>query len=366
MAEYSRIAKGHLTATSGVAQFVNLPFAPDAVEIFNYTAAATPAQYGIPYAYWDVSMGQGYAMYDVFNATPVLTTGAFTSNGISTYQAGLMLQYGAQIGIASITKASAGVVTTVANHNYSTGQVVIFQGLYQSATTGMPQICDIPMQITVTGATTFTIPWNTNQTTYTALSGSPTGAYVKQVLYPWVYSPNEVVISAISTGTTTTISTASPSNVVVGQEVAFRIPAAYGTTQLNSLPNNLIPGSPLYGYVVSVTNALTFVVNINSTGYTAFNLAQSVASVPGLQLPQVVSVGDVNTGGNIISAGSALYPSPQVNGVNTINGPAIRGSFVNNSSAGFIIGANASGASLSGTTSDVIYWRAYLSDYAYN
>jgi len=54
-------------------------------------------------------------------------------------------------------------------------------------------------------------------------------------------------------------------------------------------------------------------------------------------------VGDVNTGGNLISAGSPLYPSPSFptssGGVSTINGPAIRGAFVNNTAQGFIIGA---------------------------
>ena len=157
--------------------------------------------------------------------------------------------------------------------------------------------------------------------------------------------------------------TTAPNNFVVGQEIAFRIPAAWGTTQLNSLPNNTIPGSPIYGYVISVTNSTTFVCNINSTGYTAFNTNQTVASVPGLQFPQVVAVGDVNTGGVQISSGSVLYPPPVVNGFNTINGPAIQGAFVNNTSQGFVIGTgtgtNETSAVLVGANTNLIYWRAY-------
>jgi hypothetical protein len=76
-----------------------------------------------------------------------------------------------------------------------------------------------------------------------------------------------------------------------------------------------------------------------------------------MQLPQVVAVGDVNTGGWPISAGSKLYPPPVVNGANTINGPAIQGAFVNNTAQGFIVGA-----SLAGASSDVVYWRAILAD----
>lgn len=371
MTEYSRIAKGSFTST-GSAQMVNLPFVPDYVELINYSAAATPAQHGVPFAWWDVVMGQGFAVEQVFNATPVLLTDNVIANGISTFTAGQMLQYGAQIQISGITKASAAVVTTASAHGYASGDVVIFQGLYQSATTGMPQICGIPFTITVTSTTAFSIPWNSNQSNYTALSASPTGAFVKKVLYPFIYAPGATVISAVTTGSTTTIDTASAHNFVVGQEVAFRIPSAWGTTQLNSLPNTSIPGSPVYGYVVAVTDYNTVVVNINSTGYTAFNSNQTVASTPGLDFPFIVAVGDLNTGGVPISAGSPLYPPPFVRPigtttVNTINGPAIMGSFFNNSRQGFIVGAGVgvgdSSSVLVGANGNVIYWRAILHDY---
>lgn len=372
MAEYSRIAKGRFTST-GLAQIVNLPFKPDAVEIFNFTAAGTPAQNGVPYAYWDSLMGQGTATAEYFNATPVLSTGNVTANGISTFSAGQLLQFGPTLNISGITKASAAVVTTTANHGLASGDVVVFQGLYQSSTTGMPQIAGIPFTVTVTGATTFTIPWNTNQSNYTALSGSPSGCTVKKVLYPYIYFPGETVISAITTGTTTTIDTASAHNFRVGQEVAFRIPPQYGTVELNSLPNNLTPGAPAYGYVVAVTDYNTVVVNIDSSSYTAFANNVAVTSVNGLSFPQIVAVGDVNTGGEAISSGSPLYPPPVfepigTTQIGTINGPAIRGAFVNNTSQGFIVGNGSltglASTFLVGAASDVIYWRAYLSDYS--
>jgi len=232
-------------------------------------------------------------------------------------------------------------------------------------------IFSILLKLFVTGATTFTIPFNTNQSNYTALSGSPTGAVVKKVLYPYIYFPGTSFISAITLGATTTIDTTSAHNFFVGQEVAFRIPSQWGTTQLNSLPNTLTPGSPVYGYVVSVTDYNTVVVNIDSSAYTAFNSNRTVASVPGLSFPQIVAVGDVNNGGTQISSGSQLYPPPQYRPigttlVNTINGPGILGAFVNNTAQGFIIG-NGAGAKLTtgvlvGAASDIIYWRAYYHD----
>lgn len=371
MTEYSRMAKGKFTST-GAAQVINLPFQPDYIEFINYTASASGADNGVPKAFWDANMGQGVAVIERFAAANQLTTDTVDANGITTFAAGQLLQFGTTLTVSSVTKAAAAVVTTGSNHGYASGDVVILEGLFETSTTGMPQINGVPFTVTVTGATTFTIPWNTNQSNYTAISGASTGApRVKKILYPDLYFPGDVVISNITTGSTTTIDTAKAHNFVVGQEVAFRIPSQWGTVELNSLPNTLTPGSPVYGYVVSVTDYNTFVVNINSSAYTAFTSNMTVASVPGLSYAQVCAVGDVNTGGVQISSGSALYPPPYsvpigTTRVNTINAPAILGSFVNNTAQGFIIGAGVAegdaSAILIGAASDVIYWRAFLHD----
>lgn len=356
MAEYSKLAKGTLISNGG-ANYVNLPFQPEFVEFINFTAATTPVTGGIPFAWWDDNMGQGAAVYDIYNATPVLTTATTLAGGISTFAAGLALQYGASFQIVSITGANPAVVTTSVPNGYVTGQVVILEGLNETPTTGMPQIAGIPFVITVTSPTTFTIPWNTAQSNYTPLTGSPAGAMVKQVLYPYLYVPGVNIISAITLGTTTTVVTTNPNNYVVGQEVAFRIPQAYGTIQLNSLPDVFIPGSPIYGYVTAIVNPTTFIVNINSTTFTAFNTNQTFAQMVGQTFPQVVAVGDINSGGTPYTGGN-LYPSPLVNGIPTINGPAISGAFVNNTSQGFTIGPV-----VGGTAGNVLFWRAYYFDY---
>ena len=368
MAEYSRIATGSFTST-GAAKSIYLPFAPTSVKMWNYTSMATPTQDEVPMAYWNSGMGQGFAVIQAFNATPVLTTDNMIAGGISTFSAGLSLQFGAAQQISGITKASPAVVTTASAHGYSTGDVVVFQGLYQSTTTGMPQICGMPFTITVTNTTTFTVIWNTNQSGYTALSASPSGAVVKKVLYPFLYQPGTSVISAITLGTTTTVTTTAAHNLVVGQQVAFHIPSAWGTDELNQNNNTVIPSSPVTGYVTSVTSSTIVVININSASYTAYTSNQTVAATEaGLSFPQMIAVGDVNTGGVAVSAGSVLYPSPVINGISTINGPAIQGAFVNNTHAGFTIGAG-SGVTLTstvlvGATSDVIYWEAMIPDYS--
>lgn len=370
MTEYSRSAKGSFTlAATGNNVAIYLPFQPTRINLTNYTAYGAFAQHGIPSATWDVQMGQGTAAVLLNStATPVLITDQVTSNGFSTFGAGLSLQFGAQVGISGIVKAT-GVVTTTAAHGYNVGDVVMFEGLYQSATTGMAQISGIPFQITAVGSTTtFTIVWNLNQSNYTALSGSPSGAFVKKVLYPFLYLPGVNFIEAINT-TTGLITTTTNHNLVVGQQVAFRIPTAWGSTQLNSLPDNVIPGSPIYFYVSAVNSNTTFTIANIPAGVTAYNSNQTIASVPGLNFPQVVAVGDVNTGGFAYTGGN-LYPSPAFptssGGVSTINGPSIQGAFVNNTRQGFVIGSGSAvtdaSSHLSGTTSDVVFWQAFLDD----
>lgn len=374
MTEYSRSANGSFVST-GSAQVINLPFQPKRVRMRNVTAWKNANTACIIDAIWSplqVLSNVNYTLVYGLNSSTAVLSDWVSTNGISTFAAGQLLQFGPTLTVTDVTKASPAQVTTSGNHNLSSGDVVILEGLYQSTTTGMPQIDGIPFTVTVTGATTFTIPWNTNQTNYTVISGAATGTpRVKKVLYPYLYFPGTSFISSITTGTTTTIDTTDAHNFVVGQEVAFRIPSQWGTVELNSLPNTLTPGSPVYGYVISVTDYNTVVVNIDSSAMTAFNSNQTVASVPGLSFPQIVAVGDVNTGGMPISSGSVLYPPPQytpigTTGFNTINGPAIRGAYVNNTAQGFIIGAGTantlSTAKLCGAASDVIVWEAFYDD----
>lgn len=385
MTEYSRMAKGNYTVASGTlgvsappAKFINLPFQPDYVELINYTQALTPAQHGIPFAKWDASVnvtvsGTVYnpTILEIFNATPVLTTDSTLTNGISAFSAGTLLQYGAAKQIVASTGGASTCSFQVTSHGYSVGDVVLFEGLYQSSTTGMPQMAGIPFTvITVTDANNFVVRWASNGSNYTNLSASPTGSTVKKILYPYLYLPGVTFINSVTTGSTTTIGTTTFHNLEVGQEVAFRVPNAWGITELNSLPNNSIPGSPIYGYVVSITDNFTVVVNINSSAYTAYTSNVAVSRVVGLTPPQMVAVGDVNTGGLSIVSGSALYPSPlfptSSSGSRTINGPAIKGAYVNNTSQGFVIGAGVSRTDtaswVGGSSGDVIEWRAYLHD----
>jgi hypothetical protein len=366
MAEYSRIARGSFVSTAST-QAVYLPFAPDTVKIWNYSSIATPAQHGIPEAYWSSQMGQGYAAVKLFNATPVLTTDVVTANGISTFAAGQLLQLGPRISVTATTKSDPISITT-ATPAFNNGDVVVFEGLLQTSTTGMTQICGMPFTVLNSSGSTFGIAWDGSGSKFTALTTPLAGAYVRKVLHPFLYEPGVKFIGALSFGTTTQVITTSDHCFVAGQIIGFRIPPVYGTVELNAFPNSLIPGQARYYYVTQVIDNITFVCNAVSTGFTTFNPNQPIESVPGLDFPQVFAVGDVNTGGLPYSGGD-LYPSPvfpTAKGTSSIGGPAIAGAFVNNTYQGFSIGIGSASkdesSKLVGSLNDVIYYEAMLMD----
>ncbi len=121
MTEYSRMAKGVTTTlAAGGSAPINLPFVPNYVEFINYTAMDTPTATWVTKGYWDALMGQGFAAYDFYDTGPVYSTNVATSGGISTYSAGLSLQYGASKQIIGITKANpASINESVFNDWYA-------------------------------------------------------------------------------------------------------------------------------------------------------------------------------------------------------------------------------------------------------
>ncbi len=355
MAEYSKIARGTFTSQAGVPQVINLPFQPTLVKVKINSAWATPTTGTIMEAYWDTSMGQGTAIDKIFTnggtspATAYLTTSQQPLNGISTFSRGLSGSFGPQKAVFSTTKGDPTNINVTA-HGYNTYDVVMFEGLYQTSTTGMPQMCGIPFVITVVDANNFTVPWVSLGSNYTNLSGGPSGAFVKKVLNPDLYFPGDLFIhNLFADGNQLQVQTTTVHNLVVGSVVSFRIPPQWGSIQLNY--NQEIPGSTLYGTVTYVYNPSVVKVNINPSNINTFVTNVPVLQVPGLSFPQVVTAGDINNGGGV----------PTRNGVPTINAPTINGAFVNNTSQGFIIGT-----SVFNSSSANISWEAYNFDITVN
>jgi len=108
----------------------------------------------------------------------------------------------------------------------------------------------------------------------------PIPPYANVPIQAQYYEPSQFTISAISLGWQTTITTAVNHNYVVGQLVRLLIPPSYGTIQLNEMT----------GFVVSIPEANQVVLSINSTSFDAFKTGS------GPSQPQILAIGDVNTG----------------------------------------------------------------------
>jgi len=128
----------------------------------------------------------------------------------------------------------------------------------------------------------------------------PIPPYQNVPITPQYYQPSRFVISAVSLGITTTVTTTIDHNYVIGQLTRLIIPPTYGCRQLNESQ----------GYVLSIPAANQVVLNINSTGADPFVSSSATTQ------PQILAIGDVNFG------------STNTNG-RTNNITYIQGSFIN-------------------------------------
>ena len=108
----------------------------------------------------------------------------------------------------------------------------------------------------------------------------PIPAYSNLPIEAQFYQPSRFVISGITMGQTTTVTTSIDHNYVVSQQVKLLIPTGDGATKLNGA----------FGYVLSVPTTTSVEVSIDSVGVNTF-----VAANP-TQDAQIIAIGDINSG----------------------------------------------------------------------
>lgn len=128
----------------------------------------------------------------------------------------------------------------------------------------------------------------------------PIAAYNNLPIEPQFYQPRFYFIDDISLGQTTTVTTTEDHDYVIGQQCRLIIPPLNGCRQLDEKT----------GIVISIPSSNQVVLNINSS----MNVDPFVSSSAKTQ-PQILAIGDVNTG--------------QINTGRTNNLTYIPGSFIN-------------------------------------
>ncbi len=112
------------------------------------------------------------------------------------------------------------------------------------------------------------------------------------------YQPSMFFITAISLGTTTTVTTSVNNNYVIGQQVRLLIPFSFGSRGLNGQTGN----------VISIPAPNQVILDINSNGVDPFINSSAVTKA------QILAIGDVNNG--------------VINSIPGIQGTFIPGSFI--------------------------------------
>jgi len=95
------------------------------------------------------------------------------------------------------------------------------------------------------------------------------------------YQPSRFVISNVTLGQTTVVTTSVDHNYVIGQEVRLLIPSSFGCIQLNEIK----------GYVITIPASNQVNVNIDSSQNVDPYIASS-ARTPA----QILAIGDINSG----------------------------------------------------------------------
>jgi hypothetical protein len=88
----------------------------------------------------------------------------------------------------------------------------------------------------------------------------PIPPYSNPPIEPQFFQPSRFVISNISVGVTTTVTTSVNHNYVIGQQVRLLIPQLFGSQQLNNVT----------GFVISIPSATQVVLNIDSSYSNSF------------------------------------------------------------------------------------------------
>ena len=179
---------------------------------------------------------------------------------------------GSTLLVSGITKANPGVVTTINDHNYSTGQtpLPVITGIV-----GMTALNGVPLTITVLSPTTFSVGINT--TGYgTYVSGGTITPVLRNVTaalydYPDTYSIPFVNPPLQTLGILATYNTSAPNFVsqTAVQQAAVPALVAYGNSIYVGQPFNLNQAAQVFTAAVAgilspeQITVLTFVIEIN-------------------------------------------------------------------------------------------------------
>jgi hypothetical protein len=174
----------------------------------------------------------------------------------------------------AFNQADGATFTTSSGHGLSIGDVVRVYGL-----TGAKQYSGLLLSVvTVPDSTSFTTRLNTTAIT------QATAGFVRKIASRGLFFPQNRQILQVTKGTTTVIRLNVQHTYTIGDVVTFRVPSAYGMTELDSVRAEVLAVNTALG-----TNTIT--VDVDSSSFTTFAFPSSTNFQT--SFAQVIPVGEV-------------------------------------------------------------------------
>jgi len=315
------VASGSFTS-DGTAKEIPLRSDFDFFETTNYTQMATTQTPGRGVKFtWNRGLADGYGFMvskeDAADTVTyeVVTSGAFTrvDKSVKTPEAAKSTSG------TDVTNADPAVVTVTA-HGYSTGDRIRIYG-----TTSMLQIAGYEFTITRVDANSFQLPY----LDASGFAAAATAGTVRRIPNNPSYVPEKNYITKATQASSMVVTLSLTHNLAVGDKVRLHVDSNYGMTQADGLVGEVT--------AVDTTNN-TITLDIDSSAFDAFAFPISAVAAGGVTPAHIVPFGTV------------------ANGVDQ--------ALVNQDQIVMKLGAGADGPA--GSSSDVIYWRAWKAGFVNN
>lgn len=337
---------GNATNQAGDQQIIVIPSGADWVKVSNFTKWGQVGSSGAYFQgsgnayigfefFWQRGMAAGTGLVSYYgNATSgvfgdTLVTGGFTLYDPSGNTVGAQSLLSNAVATTASTNATRPVVSTASTAGVQVGTVVRMSATAQTDVNGVDMVVGA-----VTANTNFTLLTATNPlaTAPGAIGGA--GFYRIVNTDPLFYPRRRFVVN-VTRAVQPTVSTSVEHNLCAGQLVRFQIPSLIPVAGMTQLDEQVAT-------VLSVTDAYNFVINVDTSAYTAFawpTIAQQPSS-----FPIVVPVGE-NTANALVNLNAQVPLSGGLQIHNTNTG-ILSDSTVNTGFLGMILGSGGNGNAL--------------------
>ena len=251
---------------------------PDYFRIRNRTAWGDDAAETSVEANWwrGMAFDAGQTM-DQAVTSGALSTEAITTNGFRFIDTANPPQFAA-LATTAISVANPAVCTMADTGSIAVGDVVRLDN-----TTGMLQVAGYDFEVTaVTTNTSVTLNLDSNVQPFAAAA---TAGNVRLIIpgrfYPrWRYIVPLGAAAGITQAANAVFSTSVAHDFTVGEKVTFRVPSAYGMTEMNNLVGS-----------VTAVGTYTVTTDIDSSAFTAFNFPTSAVYAAGVSPAIIMPAG---------------------------------------------------------------------------